>query len=78
MIDKIEASPFQIRETNLRLGIGLLVLLLYLLIGAIVFVQIEGPAEAEDMNIYEEFRSHWNKELQSVGYSGKVFEKTCG
>ncbi|VDK27483.1 unnamed protein product [Gongylonema pulchrum] len=68
VIDKIEASPWQIRETNARLGIGLAVLFFYLLIGAVVFVQIEGPAEKSDLETYEEFRSHWDRVLQEAGF----------
>ncbi|KAM3715662.1 Potassium channel subfamily K member [Dirofilaria immitis] len=68
VIDRIEATPWQIRETNIRLAIGLAALFFYLLIGAIVFVQIEGPAEINDMEAYEEFRSHWNQLLEEAGF----------
>ncbi|CAG9538086.1 unnamed protein product [Cercopithifilaria johnstoni] len=70
VIDKIEASPWQIRETNIRLAIGLAILFFYLLIGAIVFVQIESPAEKNDMEAYQEFRLHWNRLLQEAGFKG--------
>ncbi|VDM99157.1 unnamed protein product [Thelazia callipaeda] len=69
VIDKIEASPWQIRETNARLGIGIIVLFFYLLVGAIVFVQIEGPAEQTDMETYAEFRSRWNDLLMDSGFT---------
>uniref|UniRef100_A0A915PZJ2 Potassium channel domain-containing protein n=1 Tax=Setaria digitata TaxID=48799 RepID=A0A915PZJ2_9BILA len=68
VIDRIEAAPWQVRETNVRLTIGLIVLFIYLLIGAIVFVQIEGPAEENDMESYEEFRSHWDRLLKEAGF----------
>lgn len=76
VIDKIEASPWQIRETNVRLGIGLAALFFYLLVGAIVFVRIEGPAEESDMETYEEFRSHWDRLLQEAGFEGLI-NKLC-
>uniref|UniRef100_A0A0R3RWW8 Two pore potassium channel protein sup-9 n=1 Tax=Elaeophora elaphi TaxID=1147741 RepID=A0A0R3RWW8_9BILA len=68
VIDRIEAAPWQIRETNVRLAIGLAVLFFYLLIGAIVFVQIESPAEKNDMEAYEEFRLHWDELLREAGF----------
>lgn len=68
VIDRIEASSLQIRETNVRLAIGLAVLFLYLLVGAIVFVQIEGPAETTDMEAYREFRSRWDQLLGEAGF----------
>ncbi|EFO16875.2 hypothetical protein LOAG_11628, partial [Loa loa] len=68
VIDRIEASPWQIRETNIRLVIGLVVLFFYLLIGAIVFVQIESPAEESDMEAYQEFRSQWDQLLKKAGF----------
>ncbi|MCP9256859.1 Potassium channel subfamily K member 6 [Dirofilaria immitis] len=37
-------------------------------INPIVFVQIEGPAEINDMEAYEEFRSHWNQLLEEAGF----------
>lgn len=43
---------------------------IYLLIGAIVFVQIEGPSEDQDMMTYKEFRNHWNTVLMEAGFQG--------
>ncbi|VDP26542.1 unnamed protein product, partial [Onchocerca flexuosa] len=74
VIDRIEATSWQIRETNIRLAIGLVVLFFYLLIGAIVFVQIESPAEITDMETYEEFRSYWNRVLKEAGFKGDRFK----
>uniref|UniRef100_A0A1I8ER39 Two pore potassium channel protein sup-9 n=1 Tax=Wuchereria bancrofti TaxID=6293 RepID=A0A1I8ER39_WUCBA len=68
VIDRIEASPWQIRETNVRLAIGLVVLFFYLLIGAIVFVQIESSNEENDMEAYQEFRTNWNRLLKEAGF----------
>uniref|UniRef100_F1L9F5 Two pore potassium channel protein sup-9 n=2 Tax=Ascaris TaxID=6251 RepID=F1L9F5_ASCSU len=68
LVDHINASPWQIRETNMRLGIGFAVMFFYLLIGAVVFVRIEGPAEDRDMETYEEFRANWNKVLMEAGF----------
>lgn len=70
LVDHINASPWQIRETNMRLGIGFAVMFFYLLIGAVVFVRIEGPAEDRDMETYEEFRANWNKVLMEAGFDG--------
>ncbi|VDK74618.1 unnamed protein product [Litomosoides sigmodontis] len=66
VIDRIEASAWQIRETNIRLAI---VLFFYLLIGAVVFVQIESPVERNDMEAYEEFRLHWDRLLKEAGFN---------
>ncbi|VDD96930.1 unnamed protein product [Enterobius vermicularis] len=63
IVDRLHASSWQIRETNLRLALGIGIMFFYLLIGAVVFVQIEGPAEADDFATYELLRRYWNKRL---------------
>ncbi|VDN60624.1 unnamed protein product [Dracunculus medinensis] len=68
VIDKLQVNQWQIRETNIRLIVGFAVMFIYLLIGAIVFVQIEGPSEDQDMMTYKEFRNHWNTVLMEAGF----------
>uniref|UniRef100_A0A0N5AWJ0 Two pore potassium channel protein sup-9 n=1 Tax=Syphacia muris TaxID=451379 RepID=A0A0N5AWJ0_9BILA len=64
--DRLNAPSWQIRETNLRLAVGIGIMFFYLLIGAIVFVQIEGPAEVTDFANYNLLRDYWDKRLNNA------------
>ncbi|VDK25384.1 unnamed protein product [Anisakis simplex] len=75
LVDQLNASPWQIRETNMRLAIGFIVMFFYLLIGAAVFVRIEGPAEDLDMQTYQEFRAHWNNVLMEAGFEERDIDQ---
>uniref|UniRef100_A0A7E4V4Y7 Two pore potassium channel protein sup-9 n=1 Tax=Panagrellus redivivus TaxID=6233 RepID=A0A7E4V4Y7_PANRE len=57
------------RETNARLAIGFVVIFFYLLIGAIVFVRIEAPAEQILFDEYKIMRYEWEAKLFSAGFS---------
>ncbi|MFH4980500.1 hypothetical protein AB6A40_007209 [Gnathostoma spinigerum] len=75
VISQLNASPWQIRETNARLGIGFLVMFFYLLIGAFVFVRIEGPAEQRDLNAYDEFWTYWTRVLTESGFESSQVDQ---
>uniref|UniRef100_A0A0K0FLD0 Two pore potassium channel protein sup-9 n=1 Tax=Strongyloides venezuelensis TaxID=75913 RepID=A0A0K0FLD0_STRVS len=66
-INEINVSNSHIEETNARLGFGFLVIFIYLLIGAIVFVKIEGPVERIQYEAYKEFRMAWEDKLTNLG-----------
>uniref|UniRef100_A0A0N4Z0E0 Two pore potassium channel protein sup-9 n=1 Tax=Parastrongyloides trichosuri TaxID=131310 RepID=A0A0N4Z0E0_PARTI len=66
-IDKGKISKMQIEETNARLGFGFLVMFLYLLIGAIVFVKLEAPVERIQYEVYKDFRKSWEDKLTDLG-----------
>nr|AXS78297.1 potassium channel subfamily b member 26 [Anisakis simplex] len=59
----------------MRLAIGFIVMFFYLLIGAAVFVRIEGPAEDLDMQTYQEFRAHWNNVLMEAGFEERDIDQ---
>ncbi|KAK0412230.1 hypothetical protein QR680_006102 [Steinernema hermaphroditum] len=68
MVGQIHPSSFQIQETNARLGVGLLAMFFYLLIGAFVFVRIEAPREAIELEAYIEFRDYWTQRMVRAGF----------
>lgn len=59
------------RESDRRLLIGTGILLLYLLIGAIIFVRLEYPLEKIERETYKEYRQQWTDRLIAVGIPGK-------
>uniref|UniRef100_A0A914NXU8 Two pore potassium channel protein sup-9 n=1 Tax=Panagrolaimus davidi TaxID=227884 RepID=A0A914NXU8_9BILA len=56
------------QETNIRLGIGFIVIFLYMLIGAMVFVKIESPLEQTLFDEYDSLRSEWELKLAAKGF----------
>ncbi|EYB92370.1 hypothetical protein Y032_0195g1506 [Ancylostoma ceylanicum] len=57
----------KMRDSNARLYIGGLVMLVYLLIGAVVFVRLEYPLERIERETHWEYREQWKDRLISVG-----------
>ncbi|CAJ0588954.1 unnamed protein product [Cylicocyclus nassatus] len=57
----------KMRDSNVRLYIGVLVMLVYLLIGAIVFVRLEYPLERIERETHWEYREQWTNRLISAG-----------
>uniref|UniRef100_A0A1I7YGH3 PKD_channel domain-containing protein n=1 Tax=Steinernema glaseri TaxID=37863 RepID=A0A1I7YGH3_9BILA len=68
MVGQLHPSSFQMQETNARLGVGLLAMFFYLLVGAIVFVRIEAPREALELEAYIEFRDYWTQRMVRAGF----------
>ncbi|KAI6214000.1 hypothetical protein M3Y94_00217400 [Aphelenchoides besseyi] len=69
VLDKLHLSGMQLEDTNGRLLIGFGMLFLYMLVGAIVFTNIEGEAELIEHNEYAKFRSSWQNYLVNKGVS---------
>ncbi|KAL6743831.1 hypothetical protein Aduo_016826 [Ancylostoma duodenale] len=61
----------KMRDSNARLYIGGLVMLVYLLIGAVVFVRLEYPLERIERETHWEYREQWKDRLISVGIEGE-------
>ncbi|PIO63302.1 hypothetical protein TELCIR_15098, partial [Teladorsagia circumcincta] len=57
----------RMRDTNGRLYIGGLVMLVYLLIGAIVFMRLEYPLERIERETHWEYRDQWTERLTAAG-----------
>ncbi|KAI6187055.1 Two pore potassium channel protein sup-9 [Aphelenchoides besseyi] len=63
VLDKLHLSGMQLEDTNGRLLIGFGMLFMYMLVGAVVFTNIEGEAELIEHNEYAKFRSSWQNYL---------------
>lgn len=69
-------EPLDLRQSNVRLTIGLLIFIVYLLIGAAVYSAIEAPVEEQDakkLRVYlQKFRSEFvNDECLTGGKQRK-------
>ncbi|CAI4231648.1 unnamed protein product [Auanema sp. JU1783] len=60
-------SNFDGRESNRRLAVGALSMLVYLFIGAAVFVRLEYPLERIERETYKEYRDQWTDRLLQAG-----------
>ncbi|KJH53726.1 potassium channel family protein K member 1 [Dictyocaulus viviparus] len=65
----------RMRDTNGRLYIGGLVMLVYLLIGAIVFVRLEYPLERIERETHWEYREQWTNRLLAVGFEESQIDR---
>lgn len=67
LVDQLHSVPFQLKETNMRLMFGLGVMLLYLLIGAVVFTTLESPYEAADAQYIRAFTDEYRARIVGDG-----------
>ncbi|CAB3398871.1 unnamed protein product [Caenorhabditis bovis] len=65
----------RMRESNIRILIGLGVALVYLLIGAIVFVRIEYPLEKIEREAYWEYQNQWRERLIQLNIDETEIDK---
>ncbi|WKY14015.1 hypothetical protein Q1695_004669 [Nippostrongylus brasiliensis] len=65
----------RMRDTNGRLYIGGLVMVIYLLIGAIVFVRLEYPLERIERETHWEYREQWTERLMAAGVEEKEIDR---
>ncbi|KAE9554352.1 hypothetical protein FO519_002462 [Halicephalobus sp. NKZ332] len=67
LLDQMPMNKIQMQETNTRLFIGFGAIFFYLVIGAIVMVQIEGPTEGVLFEEYSNVRIQYEETLMHKG-----------
>ncbi|EFP13391.1 CRE-TWK-46 protein [Caenorhabditis remanei] len=65
----------RMRESNMRILIGLGVAVVYLFVGAIVFVRIEYPLEKIERETYLEYQNQWRERLLQLDIDESEIDK---
>ncbi|CAP37367.2 Protein CBR-TWK-46 [Caenorhabditis briggsae] len=65
----------RMRESNMRILVGLGVAVVYLLVGAIVFVRIEYPLEKIERETYLEYQNQWRERLLQLDIDETEIDK---
>ncbi|PIC30479.1 hypothetical protein B9Z55_021704 [Caenorhabditis nigoni] len=61
----------RMHESNMRILVGLGVAVVYLFVGAIVFVRIEYPLEKIERETYLEYQNQWRQRLLQLDIDGE-------
>jgi hypothetical protein len=71
LLDRIQATALQVRETNRRLALGVGIIFFYLLVGSIIFMLIEAPYEAKYVEYFREYKAKTVQRFLDAGLKGE-------